>query len=1737
MIRLPPAAPTATGFKFEAEIKPSAPAPAPAPSALLGKADNANASESAVKGTTASLLEKKKEEPPPTDKNPVSTSSFNFSARRSSFEKGNVGATKSPPVAPAGFNFSAPSSSPSKDKPSVFSSSPAPAPAAAAPSGFNFTPAPDAGKVPAASTPATAKSGEKQMSLAEQFKSKGTPAKTWECCTLQWEVAKYKACGCCGTLNPTAERSSAKKKTTPLFVGAPPKLPAGKKSPTKQLSLAEQFATVETPDEWECCTLFWPADQAVCGCCESANPNPASAGGSGGGVKQGVGAILPGSGFNFKAPAPAPAGSGFNFTAAAPAPAGGGFNFQPSGATPAPAPPPAAGSGGFNFVAKSKMPAPVPAPTSAPPAVGSGGFNFVSKKAPAAPAAMSTGAKILSSLGAPPKMTAAGVKGNTTSGKSLSLADQLASTTVNKTSTSTAPGSGGFTLNVPKVDTSPSLVPVPTASLLSASKLKDAALPQHQKRGGKTAATMKAKKTRTDKGFLSVTLIRKSGVTVEVEDVSPEMSVEELKEMLEGKEKAEQEKKQKSKAGPKNGPAAGPIEALYYNGEHLQDIGPCHTLREHGMNVGAVVLHETELSFLLEQLSHIPTPELSPHDQDEILRASNMQLLAISKLRLLFVLSKNNELSFVDLNYLSTQDQLNLERVNVKPKIPLCAVITTMSFDQSGTYLMLRGPKYVCVLNVLEKNLSSKMKVRLKRRKSLVSHIERGDSSHMQNRRQSSGISLLGEFQLPKIGSPNIDSLADSMKTMSFGRGTDDTFKRQVCFFNGYQSDGAAAPDSGGGSPRRRKAAADAGGSQKMRFKSISISFDEDTNESVVKAVDTSITPPRDTPDIRVHIPDAVDQLGQKARNEFCRAELEKRFPPHEDFSERVVDCQWHPEGESHIILLTTDDMLHMYNVADPFERLRMQQQEDDPADEATHKPVPEFEFDLFKGSGRNAETEERGSTQAFCFGNQNSSMPGWDRFTLFVTMEGLQVYSICPVVPSNCQISEFVLQYLKLSIEREQECAEQNCGKNDIQMARQSSTNSLAGGTPTRSKYRGNAICTHESYSKLVASNAMKEKKEEYYLVDEWLSNFQRVKDYDSSGQYVGDKYIFKENGMRETMRCHPIKLQGPLIFGFDQRFQQLMFDDDKIQPEHGWRTVFGESLSLESLEVSSMISLSTSLASDVDERAGFVLQNNRRTSAAMQTPDKFGAVDMLKRLSLASPGGGGGVNTPVGRGGGTANGNASGSPQMDNVMGRGGKKKLACRLAAMSAVPVVLLAFPRVKSVAVLSLLQPVFPSFCSQDAFARQFPQNETELYFRRLLSPRLVLLDSAKLHSTNASVQCTQPVFTRDERDDSSIFLSNSESVHMLKLDWMKRIHLQLLTSATAAIEHSQSGNPPSNGLSLDGLDSSKGGAIGTAAAAAADQTHRKGVVCTALVVDSDCQFRGTISLPGCNFGHLMFVRRRDGTLIAINLTRMHFDFDERARKRELGPPAKTKAKVYKSIATTLQSSSSTKAEVYKSLADHWKKDLYYPPEGTRFSGSNEMHEVSAEHVEHFMTQTAQLKEEVAEKQCSRDRELIFKGHLEKALSDLFAEIKELENKVDSKCKPSQAATTVFDEKVLKTEQRQQELSTQATRLHHTIFESMNDKGVTKDLKNTIAMLKQAKDLENDIAGTELQIQGILKSRRETAAEERKVDPVLNQCRKILTDDMRLIAKSTQLLKEEIPQLLKDIQALKESSGCL
>jgi hypothetical protein len=223
----------------------------------------------------------------------------------------------------------------------------------------------------------------------------------------------------------------------------------------------------------------------------------------------------------------------------------------------------------------------------------------------------------------------------------------------------------------------------------------------------------------------------------------------------------------------------------------------------------------------------------------------------------------------------------------------------------------------------------------------------------------------------------------------------------------------------------------------------------------------------------------------------------------------------------------------------------------------------------------------------------------------------------------------------------------------------------------------------------------------------------------------------------------------------------------------------------------------------------------------------------------------------------------------------------------------------------------------------------------------------------------------------------------------------------------------------------------------------------------------------------------------------------------------------------------------KGTPYLEQWDHTSFPLTSPPK--RFIGSNEIREVSAEHVEHFKVQTGQLKKEVAELQSFLDLELVFKGQLEDALKNkLVIQLQELEADLVGKCNPSRATkATVFDEKAASTkvgsiEQRQQELSARAIHLHHTVFETSNDQGVLADLQKTKDMLLRAKELESIIADTENEIQGIVKARGGGAGQ-----PVLKQCHTVLTKDVRTLAESTRLLTEEIPQLKLSIKALLES----
>ncbi len=215
----------------------------------------------------------------------------------------------------------------------------------------------------------------------------------------------------------------------------------------------------------------------------------------------------------------------------------------------------------------------------------------------------------------------------------------------------------------------------------------------------------------------------------------------------------------------------------------------------------------------------------------------------------------------------------------------------------------------------------------------------------------------------------------------------------------------------------------------------------------------------------------------------------------------------------------------------------------------------------------------------------------------------------------------------------------------------------------------------------------------------------------------------------------------------------------------------------------------------------------------------------------------------------------------------------------------------------------------------------------------------------------------------------------------------------------------------------------------------------------------------------------------------------------------------------------------KGTPYLEQWDQTSFPLTSPPK--RFIGSNEIREVSTEHVEHFKVQTGQLKKEVAELQSFLDLEVVFTGQLEDALKNkLVIQLQELEADLIGKCDP-------FDEKAASTkvgsiEQRQQELSARAIHLHHTVFETSNDQGVLADLQKTKDMLLRAKELESIIADTKNEIQGIMKARGGGAGQ-----PVLKQCHTVLTKDVRTIAESTRLLTEEIPQLKLSIKALLES----
>ncbi|KAK9767803.1 hypothetical protein K7432_002084 [Basidiobolus ranarum] len=125
--------------------------------------------------------------------------------------------------------------------------------------------------------------------------------------------------------------------------------------------------------------------------------------------------------------------------------------------------------------------------------------------------------------------------------------------------------------------------------------------------------------------------------------------------------------------------------------------------------------------------------------------------------------------------------------------------------------------------------------------------------------------------------------------------------------------------------------------------------------------------------------------------------------------SSPIVKTMWHPlsEGSSHLMVLTKDGILRMYDIASDIEE-------------------PEQTFDFTRSdisgvfSGGNTFSAESDGKEAvsFCFGSPKKD---WGPFTVYVLMKNGDIYSLCPVMPKTSVCSKGLLSNLLALVQAQQ--------------------------------------------------------------------------------------------------------------------------------------------------------------------------------------------------------------------------------------------------------------------------------------------------------------------------------------------------------------------------------------------------------------------------------------------------------------------------------------------------------------------------------------------------------------------------------------------------------------------------------------------------------------------------------------------------------------------------------------------
>lgn len=119
--------------------------------------------------------------------------------------------------------------------------------------------------------------------------------------------------------------------------------------------------------------------------------------------------------------------------------------------------------------------------------------------------------------------------------------------------------------------------------------------------------------------------------------------------------------------------------------------------------------------------------------------------------------------------------------------------------------------------------------------------------------------------------------------------------------------------------------------------------------------------------------------------------------------SVEIIQALFHPLSETHLVLLTSDGALRMYNVA-------------------RDVAIPELELNLKSDGGRGGASSHvrRAGWVGFCFG----AAVGWDTFCIYILRSDGYIGALCPVVPHGAIVPRALVQNL-IAVERALGCTD----------------------------------------------------------------------------------------------------------------------------------------------------------------------------------------------------------------------------------------------------------------------------------------------------------------------------------------------------------------------------------------------------------------------------------------------------------------------------------------------------------------------------------------------------------------------------------------------------------------------------------------------------------------------------------------------------------------------------------------